>query len=556
MSGIALIIKGADFSAAGNNLGKVTILEDIAVENISINGPSNVKGIAKYSVRYTPEKTNQQGVSWNITEGQNYATINENGELTVLPGADNNKVTIQAISIYNEKIIATQQITVKYVKLPSSIIINGNNNVAGLSEKYTLTFKPDDTTEKDVVWSIENGGEDVTINQDGKISIGPNAQGLKVKIKATSVIDSSIFGEKEVMCTYWIGDANPIVYDLTNCVASTKPAGIENDSSVTVVLAPSDGYSMPRKVSVEGANIVSYDVNTGKLIINNPTGAVKITASGINAASEVYFVDEEVKRICTENYDADGDGKVTYAELAKVTNIGATFKGNTNIVNFEEFENFTSNKNQLTNHEFHDCTSLKSIKLPSQIKNVGYHAFENCQSLETIDLSNVTTLGDSAFFNCKSLKSVKFANNLQSIANSFKDCSALENVILPDSVTSITGNAFCDCFSIKEVHLSNSLTDLRSDTFAKNYCLQKINIPKSLTYIPSAFTSSGQDASTNGGIIFTCDSETPATFKSPDSDPFGWHCAVKQIRVPASAVSAYKEAPGWKLFADRIVANS
>lgn len=43
MSGIAIVIPGADFSA--KNLGKVTFLEDVAVTGITINGALAAEGM-------------------------------------------------------------------------------------------------------------------------------------------------------------------------------------------------------------------------------------------------------------------------------------------------------------------------------------------------------------------------------------------------------------------------------------------------------------------------------------------------------------------------------
>lgn len=553
MSGIAIVIKGADFSEM--NLGKVTILEDVAVEAISINGNTDVRGVSRYTIGYTPTQTNQQGVTWSIEEGAQFATIDENGRLSVLFGASNSSVVIKATSIYDNNVTATKQINVTYVKLPTVITVNGSGNVAALSALYTATFQPEDTTEREVVWSVIDGGEDVTIDQNGKLTIGPNAQGIKVKVRATSSADSAIYGEKEVMCTYWIGDANPIVYNLSNCIASTMPTGIEDDGEATIVLAPSAGYSMPRNVSVEGATIVSYNSQTGTLIINEPTGAVMITANGINAASEVVFVDAEVERICIENWDANADGKITYGELAAVSDVGQIFRGNTSIVSLDDFENFTGNKNKLSNYEFSGC-SMQTIKLPSQINYIGYNAFKGCPNLEYINLSNVTTLESGAFENCTALANVTFGNGLTSINGSFNNCDSLTEAIIPEGCTSLGNNAFHHCDNLTRVVLPSTMTSIAKTAFAQCYMLQSINIPAGVTYINGIFESAGSAAGANGGITLTCESETPATFASPDSNPFGWNAKIKQIRVPASSLSTYKAASGWSQFANIIVTDS
>lgn len=109
--GKAFIIKGMSFD--NDNLGKVTFVEEVPVENISISGPSNATNTAEYNILYIPSDTTQTGVKWSIIEGNQYAEINENtGVLTVLSGALLNRVLIKATSIHNESIFATKEVQV------------------------------------------------------------------------------------------------------------------------------------------------------------------------------------------------------------------------------------------------------------------------------------------------------------------------------------------------------------------------------------------------------------------------------------------------------------
>lgn len=114
--GIAIIAKGADFSA--KNIGTVTPQSVVNLLGLSISGPSNVEGAeADFSAVYSPSNTSQRGVTWSITSGGTYATINSNtGKLTILSGASNASVTIKATSIANSSITATKTITVTYIR--------------------------------------------------------------------------------------------------------------------------------------------------------------------------------------------------------------------------------------------------------------------------------------------------------------------------------------------------------------------------------------------------------------------------------------------------------
>lgn len=84
----------------------------ITLTALDINGPDNVYGEAQYTPIYTPEDTNERYVTWSIINGTEYASINNDGKLTVFGGADKNNVTIQLASTIHTDIIATKTITV------------------------------------------------------------------------------------------------------------------------------------------------------------------------------------------------------------------------------------------------------------------------------------------------------------------------------------------------------------------------------------------------------------------------------------------------------------
>ena len=142
MSGIAIIIKGADFSQ--NNLGKVNFLENIPVKSISISGPSELsKQTAQYTISVLPDGTSQKEVLWSITSGSEYAKIDGNGNLTVIKTAVSASVTIKAVSLYNSSVYAVKTITLSNIEIP-------NINPTYIHGYYTTYFMryPDDTDSK------------------------------------------------------------------------------------------------------------------------------------------------------------------------------------------------------------------------------------------------------------------------------------------------------------------------------------------------------------------------------------------------------------------------
>lgn len=108
--GIAIIAKGADFGT--NNLGTVTPVTNVELSSLSIVGPDSVNNSAQFEAGYSPTNTTQKGVTWSITSGSQYASIDSNGLLTALAGADNDNVTIQIVSRVNPSISATKTVAV------------------------------------------------------------------------------------------------------------------------------------------------------------------------------------------------------------------------------------------------------------------------------------------------------------------------------------------------------------------------------------------------------------------------------------------------------------
>ena len=60
---------------------------------------------------------------------------------------------------------------------------------------------------------------------------------------------------------------------------------------------------------------------------------------------------------------------------------------------------------------------------------------------------------------------------------SYTFSSKLRSVIIPNSVTTINGNAFKDCKRLESVRMSNNITSIGDSAFENCYMLQSIKIP-------------------------------------------------------------------------------
>ena len=189
----------------------------------------------------------------------------------------------------------------------------------------------------------------------------------------------------------------------------------------------------------------------------------------------------------------------------------------------ESIDLSNSSITEIPENAFSNCTSLKTVKLPSTVTKIADDAFANCKKLEEIQgLSNckISEIGKDAFAGCYNLKtfdissatitslpdticsnmyaltSIHLPKTLTSIGTSaLEGCKKLEEItgISDCKLTSIGANAFASCSALKEVDLSkSSFTALPASAFAKDTALTSVKLPDSLTEIgEKAFVGCG-----------------------------------------------------------------
>ena len=102
----------------------------------------------------------------------------------------------------------------------------------------------------------------------------------------------------------------------------------------------------------------------------------------------IRFEDPEVKRICVENWDKDGDGELSMEEAAAVSSIGTVFRASNVGDPSKDLEAF--NIDTIHQTSFESCPKLQRIKYPQQIRH-NIFAFRGCPSLEEIDVNENCT---------------------------------------------------------------------------------------------------------------------------------------------------------------------
>ena len=97
-----------------------------------------------------------------------------------------------------------------------------------------------------------------------------------------------------------------------------------------------------------------------------------------------------------------------------------------------------------------------SVQFNDGLQKIGEGAFCNCTSLKSITIpSTVTEISNYAFRSCSNLMEVIFNDRLQKIGyNAFINCKSLESIKLPSTVVEIGNHAFHGCGNLRRLYLT------------------------------------------------------------------------------------------------------
>lgn len=245
---------------------------------------------------------------------------------------------------------------------------------------------------------------------------------------------------------------------------------------------------------------------------------------------------------------------------------------------------------KIPDNAFSFTDNIETITIPESVTYIGRHAFHLCSLLTEVNYNatNVSYCGDSPFFLCNKLTTFNIGNNVQTLPDyicadtkitsinipnsvtsiglmAFYNCKELTSVIIPNSVTSIGSSAFTGCSNLISITLPNSIETIESATFQESG-LTSIIIPESVTSIGIvAFyhctnlthvtmgnsVTSIDDCAFSGctdlSVIY-CYATTPPSLYSYFNPFTNVTTSDVNLRVPASATSAYQAADIWKDF--------
>ena len=285
----------------------------------------------------------------------------------------------------------------------------------------------------------------------------------------------------------------------------------------------SGGYSMTFKTDAKQGVLnraSSVTINRSRFRVVSEADASVTFTDIVPDPKNIVFADALIKEKLVAAFDTDGDGELSYAEAAAVTDgswwVDSELRTALNDAklakSFDEFQYFTGITTipvgcfsefelltsivlpeQLTHIEsyaFDGCISLPAITIPQSVESIDDRAFRSCSSLMSIDIpDSVTEMGLSVFEGCTSLSEARLSDNLTVIQwYTFSGCERLSELHLPARLTIIGNDAFNNCKSLVSVEIPRGVHTIESGAFYSCTHLRQVSLPEGLTTLgPQAF---------------------------------------------------------------------
>lgn len=406
----------------------------------------------------------------------------------------------------------------------------------GGTATLTASVLPANATDPSVSWSSSN---------TGVATVGSRGEVRAVAAGKATITVTTTDGGKKAECVVTVSPAHIAVQS----VAITPDAlSIEKMQTATLaVTVLPENASNPSVVWSSSDESVATVSQEG-VISALETGTVVITASsaddGTKKAECKVEVVESTHVIRYRSYQNQPVTPSAYGGLGAL--VSNTFDGEWGELVFEKSIQY------LGNDVFKGCSDLLEVVLPSSVGSVGDNTFSGCTSLSSIRLpEGLTSLGESAFYNC----------------------SAMVKIALPKSLKSVGSGAFARCGSLDSFESDQVSEDRRClilDGVLSAFApagLTTYSIPSGIKGIaPSAlkyctkitdFTVPASVTSIGGYAFYNCTSLKSVTFEGTTPPSLGESAFLGvdgffKIYVPASALNAYRQAPGWLPYVERI----
>jgi hypothetical protein len=386
----------------------------------------------------------------------------------------------------------------------SGQVQNGNGSFAHLSAYDYLASNKTTPQNSSVTFQMERQGSILYID-----IVVPEPETITA---LTILCNEPIFVEKAALD---ISGDTPVVTPIKSTESLTL--SFENTETTTdneTVRA----YMAVQPLDFSGKTVIatlytatgSYTASVTPRVVNKGRAAFLRFSESFSPVN-IEFADAEVKRICVENWDTNGDGELSYKEAAAVTDLGNAFSGNQDIVSFNELEYFTG-LTSISERAFASCSYLKFIIIPRE----------------------VTRIEPLAFFFCSSLTAVTLPHAIETIENQAFSMSGISTFHIPQNVRFIGAWAIDDCNNIT-VAEDNQYYCAKDGVLFDKGMMTLVCYPNkksgSCYSVPDGITIIGSHAFYNTELVNV---SFPETLQTIESYAFRYARNITELNLPSS----------------------
>lgn len=428
--------------------------------------------------------------------------------------------------------VGSRLITVTWLNGDGSTLLTQKVGT-GQSVTYTgaTPTKPNDAQYKDYVFTNWLGSD------------GNTYENIILSVPYQLTLTPQFIGTLQVYNVYWISEGtiletDQVPYGGTAEYNGSTPMHSQGytfsgwGTDDFVITGDTSFYAVFDEPTIFNISVLQDNV-TPSVTVKAISDTYPLVINWGDGTSDTYNLTKGVETTCTKSvaYANTGDYVVTMPASEEFE-----FSGNSDMIRILMGSDYQGRDVRITsasikktdlsnaNYAFLYQILLTDISLPDNLKTLPQKMFWLCTGLETIDIpDSVTYIQSEVFKGCSSLKNVKLPANLQSGGSTiFENCSSLENLVIPDKLV-ILGWRFCsNCENLKTVTIGRGVQSVGSKVF---------------------------DGSDNLEVVRLL-SPTP-----PSIQETSFPTSVKEYRVPANSVEAYKTATNWSTNADKIVAD-
>lgn len=485
----------------GGRTAECAITVTVPVSSITLDKTTlslAVGETATLAATVKPDDATDKTVAWSSSD-ESVASV-DNGKVTALKSG---KATITAKSGGK-----TAECAVTVAVPVSSITLDKTALSLAIGETATLTatVKPDDATDKTVVWSSSD--ESIAKVDNGKV----------MALKIGSAIVTATAASFSVSCNVTVIHPDNIIY---------------YTSTDGNIVKPFNG-------SAFGANIISNEYNDGlgKIVFDSPVMRIGNNAFYECKTLRSMTIPESVISIGDNAYYyCSALGNVRLSDATLTIGKRAFYKcGNLNI-------KLTNKITSIGDEAFRYAFRNTIIEIPASVKQIGESAFSFSGISKIILNDGLVSIGDDAFW-ASDLSEIAIPNTVTSIGfRAFADCRLHGDINVPGSVSKIESSLFASS-PVVSVIINEGTTEFEYFVFSGCDKLATVNLPSTIQHIGYG---TFQDClvlsnlylrapippviSTGGDIFKGCNSEV-------------------NIWVPRASVEAYKEK--WSTYKDNI----